>query len=120
MRRVLLLLSFATLVLGTLTFAADSRPRIRAVTAFIEVDRNNYAAKIEETQKFLAVAKEALNRAGFEGAGGRITTQPFPVYTKGMQREEALDLIRELRESASKGGTGLNIGAAMLNDNDDT
>jgi len=120
MRRVLLLLSFATLVLGTLTFAADSRPRIRAVTAFIEVDRNNYAAKIEETQKFLAVAKEALNRAGFEGAGGRITTQPFPVYTKGMQREEALDLIRKLRESASKGRTGLNIGAAMLNDNDDT
>ncbi|HWY47558.1 MAG TPA: DUF711 family protein [Bryobacteraceae bacterium] len=120
MRRVLLLFSFATLALGSLTFAADSRPRIRAVTAFIEIDRNNYAAKIEETQKFLAVAKEALNRAGFEGAGGRITTQPFPVYTKGLQHEEAMDLIRKLRESASKGRTGLNIGAAMLNDNDDT
>jgi len=78
MRRALLLLSLAPLVLG-----ADSRPRIRAVTAFIEIDRNNYAAKIDETQKFLAAAKEALNRAGFEGAGGRITTQPFPVYTKG-------------------------------------
>jgi len=114
MRRALLLLSLAPLVLG-----ADSRPRIRAVTAFIEIDRNNYAAKIDETQKFLAAAKEALNRAGFEGAGGRITTQPFPVYTKGMQREDALDLIRKLRELASKARTGLNIGAAMLNDNDD-
>src|ERR1700719_1689614 len=120
MRRILPLLAFATLAFGTLTFAADSRPRIRAVTAFIEIDRNNYAAKIDETQKFLATAKEALNRAGFEGAGGRITTQPFPVYTKGMQREDALDLIRKLRESASKARTGLNIGAAMLNDNDDT
>ena len=120
MRRALLALVFAALASGTLTFAADSRPRIRAVTAFIEIDRNNYAAKIEETQKFLAAAKDALNRAGFEGAGGRITTQPFPVYTKGMQREEALDLIRKLRESASKARTGLNIGAAMLNDNDDT
>ena len=120
MRRVQLLFSFATLALGSLTFAADGRPRIRAVTAFIEIDRNNYAAKIEETQKFLAVAKEALNRAGFEGAGGRITTQPFPVYTKGLQHEEAIELIRKLRESASKGRTGLNIGAAMLNDNDDT
>jgi uncharacterized protein (UPF0210 family) len=115
MRRALLLLCVATLAFG-----ADSRPRIRAVTAFIEIDRNNYAAKIEETQKFLAAAKDALNRAGFEGAGGRITTQPFPVYTKGMQREEALELIRKLRESASKARTGLNIGAAMLNDNDDT
>ena len=114
MRKALLLLSFATLAFG-----ADSRPRIRAVTAFIEIDRNNYAAKIEETQKFLAAAKEALNKAGFEGAGGRITTQPFPVYTKGMKRAEALDLIRKLREVASKGRTGLNIGPAMLNDNDD-
>jgi hypothetical protein len=114
MRRALLVFCFAAVV-----FAADSRPRIRAVTAFITIDRNDYAAKIEETQKFLATAKEALNRAGFEGAGGRITTQPFPVYTKGMSREEALDLIRKLREATTKARTGLNIGAAMLNDKDD-
>jgi len=115
MRRALLAFCFAAVVL-----AADSRPRIRAVTAFITIDRNDYAAKVEETQKFLATAKEALNRAGFEGAGGRITTQPFPVYTKGMSREEALELIRKLREATTKARTGLNIGAAMLNDNDDT
>jgi hypothetical protein len=115
MRRALLVFCFAAVV-----FAADSRPRIRAITAFITIDRNDYAAKVEETQKFLATAKEALNRAGFEGAGGRITTQPFPVYTKGMSREEALNLIRKLREAATKARTGLNIGSAMLNDNDDT
>src|SRR2546430_8501910 len=51
------------------------RPRIRAVTAFIEIDRNNYAAQIEDAQKVLAAAKAALNKAGFEGAGGRITTR---------------------------------------------
>ena len=115
MRKILFAFSCAALA-----FAADSRPRIRAVTAFIEIDRDNYAAKIEETQKFLATAKEALNKAGFEGAGGRITTQPFPVYTKGMQRDEAIALIRKVREATSKARTGLNIGAAMLNDNDDT
>ena len=114
MRKALVVLWFAAVA-----FAADSRPRIRAVTAFIQIDSNNYDAKIAETQKFLATAKEALNRAGFEGAGGRITTQPFPLYTKGMPREQALDLIRKLRESATKARTGLNIGAAMLNDNDD-
>jgi uncharacterized protein (UPF0210 family) len=105
---------------AAVVFAAGSRPRIRAVTAFVTIDHNDYAAKVEETQKFLATAKEALNRAGFDGAGGRITTQPFPVYTKGMSREEALDLIRKLREATTKARTGLNIGAAMLNDNDDT
>ena len=114
MRRLLLLVSIATV-----GFAADNRPRIRAVTAFIEVDQNNYAAKIEETQKFLAEAKAALNAAGFEGGGGRITTQPFPQFTKGMKREDAVALVKNMREAASKGRTGLNIGAAMIHDNDD-
>ncbi len=115
MRRTLLALSLTALAYG-----AEPRPRIRAVTAFIEVDANNYAAKIEETQKFLAGAKDALNHAGFEGAGGRITTQPFPRFTKGMKTEDAVALIRNLREASSKGRTGLNIASAMINDDDDT
>jgi uncharacterized protein (UPF0210 family) len=115
MRRVL---SFFCLT--ALACFAETRPRIRAVTAFIDIDKTNYTAKVEEAQAFLARAKEALNAAGFEGAGGRITTQPFPAYTKGLRREDALALIRKLREAASKGRTGLNIGAAMLHDDDDT
>jgi len=99
--------------------SAEVRPRIRAVTAFIEIDPNNYVARVEEAQRFLATTKEALNNAGFEGAGGRITTQPFPQYTKGMKTEEAVALIAKLREAASKERSGLNIGAAMVHDNDD-
>jgi uncharacterized protein (UPF0210 family) len=114
MRRVLFLFC-----LVSLTGLAQTRPRIRAVTAFIEIDKTNYAAKVEEAQAFLAKMRQALNAAGFEGAGGRITTQPFPAYTKGLSHEEALTLIRNLREASSKGRTGLNIGAAMLHDDDD-
>src|SRR2546430_9887258 len=83
--------------------SAQVRPRIRAVTAFIEIDPNNYAARIQEAQKFLVIAKDALNKAGFEGAGGRITTQPFPQYTKGMKAEDAVAFVGKLREAASKG-----------------
>jgi len=114
MRRLL----YALLIAASLC-AAETRPRIRAVTAFIEIDQNNYAAKVDETQKFLARAKEALNAAGFEGAGGRITTQPFPAFTKGMSRESAVALVAKLREAATKARTGLNIGPAMLRDDDD-
>ncbi len=114
MRKVLLVACWTALACS-----AQTRPRIRAVTAFIEIDANNYAAKVEEAQKFLGRAREALNAAGFEGAGGRITTQPFPAYTNGMKREDAVALIRKLREAASKGRNGLNIGAAMLHDDDD-
>jgi uncharacterized protein (UPF0210 family) len=99
--------------------AAEVRPRIRAVTAFVEIDPSNYAAKISEAQKFLAAAKDALNKAGFEGAGGRITTQPFPQYTKGMSSDDAVSFIGKLREAASKERSALNIASAMVHDNDD-
>ena len=99
--------------------SAEVRPRIRAVTAFIEIDRNNYASKIAEAQTMLAAAKAALNKAGFEGAGGRITTQPFPQYTKGMKTEDAVAFVGKLREAAQKERSGLNIGPAMVHDNDD-
>jgi uncharacterized protein len=115
MRNVILLLSFVACA-----FAADSRPRIRAITAFIEVDQNNYAAKLAEAQKFLASAKDALNKAGFEGGGARITTQPFPAYTKGMKHEDALALMRKMRELATMGRFTLCIGPAMMHDADDT
>jgi uncharacterized protein (UPF0210 family) len=113
-------IAICTLLCAAATAAgAESQPRIRAVTAFIEVDPVHYATEIEEAQKFLAGAKDALNRGGFEGAGGRITTQPFPLYTKGMNREDALGLIRRMREVAQSRGTALNIGPAMVNDKDD-
>lgn len=114
MRKLLSVLCWTALVCG-----GQTRPRIRAVTAFIEIGRDNYTAKVEEAQKFLSHAKELLNAAGFEGAGGRITTQPFPEYTNGMNHDDALALIRKIREAASKGRTGLNIGPAMLHDDDD-
>src|SRR5215831_7773003 len=100
--------------------AAEVRPRIRAVTAFVEIDPSNYAERIAEAQKFLAAAKDALNKAGFEGAGGRITTQPFPQYTKGMSVDEAVAFVGKLRDAAQKERSGFNIGPAMVRDNDDT
>jgi uncharacterized protein (UPF0210 family) len=100
--------------------APQDRPGIRAVTAFIDVDKTDYAARMDEASKFLNTAKSALNAAGFAGAGGRVTTQPFPQYVKGMKRDEALALIGGLRGLADQDHVALNIGPAMMNDDDDT
>jgi uncharacterized protein len=122
MRKTLLAVCLSVLAFGANAGPASSaevRPRIRAVTAFIEIDSNNYNARIQEAQKFLANAKDALNKAGFEGAGGRITTQPFPQYTRGMSTADAVAFVGKLREAASKERSGFNIGPAMVRDNDD-
>jgi len=50
--------------------AAQDKPGIRAVTAFVTLDKDNYAARMDEAAQFLAQAKTALNQAGFPGAGG--------------------------------------------------
>ncbi|HXS08108.1 MAG TPA: DUF711 family protein [Rhizomicrobium sp.] len=100
--------------------AAEDKPGIRAVTAFVALDKDNYAARMDETAKFLAAAKTALNQAGFPGAGGRVTTEPFPQYIKGMSREEALALIGAIKKAAANDHVGLNVGPAMMNDDDDT
>src|SRR5579875_1629508 len=113
MRKLLIAFLFPALA-----FSAP-RPRIRAITVFIDVDREHYAAQIADAQKFLAEAKEAFNGAGFEGANGRITTQPFPVWSKGLSREEAVAFARKLREAALQGHSALNIGPAMTRDDDD-
>lgn len=99
--------------------AAGDYPAIRAVTAFIAIDKDDYAARMDETAKFLAAAKTALNQAGFPGAGGRVTTQPFPQYTKGLRRQEALALIGALKQLAANDHVSLNFGPAMINDDDD-
>jgi len=121
MRKILVLCFALSVCLAGASRAssAEVRPRIRAVTAFIEIDPNNYAAQISEAQKFLATAKEALNKAGFEGAGGRITTQPFPQYTKGMKSDDAVAFVAKLRDAAQKERSGFNIGPAMVHDTDD-
>ena len=121
MRKILVLCFALSVCLAGASRAssAEVRPRIRAVTAFIEIDPNNYAAQISEAQKFLATAKEALNKAGFEGAGGRITTQPFPQYTKGMKSDDAVAFVAKLRDVAQKERSGFNIGPAMVHDTDD-
>lgn len=108
----------AALLVCSIALAA-APPRIRAVTVFINVDREHYAAQIADAQKFLAAAKDAFNRAGFEGAGGRITTQPFPEWSKGMSRDETIAMARGLREAATAGHSALNIGPAMMRDDDD-
>ncbi len=113
MRTVLLALLMASMA------TADSRPKVRAITAFIDIDAKGYSTQIHDTMRFLNSARDAYKRAGFEVQTVRIVTQPFPKYIKGMKREEAVALFHKLNDLAASSGFSLNIGAAMINDADD-
>jgi uncharacterized protein (UPF0210 family) len=96
------------------------RPKVRAITAFIDIDPKNYQTQFETTVKFLNSAKGSFTAAGFEVETIRIATQPFPMYTKGMKREEALALLRGIDALSAKLNFSPAIGPAMQTEADST
>jgi hypothetical protein len=108
------------LLLGPAAFGADTaRPKVRAITAFIDIDAHAYAAQTEAAVEFLNTARDAYRGAGFEVETVRIATQPFPQYTKGLSRDTALTLLHGFDALGGKLGFTPSIGPAMLNDGDD-
>jgi uncharacterized protein len=101
------------------TTLAAERPKVRAVTAFVRLDRAKYQAQISETLAMLRQAKAALKRGGYEVESIRITTQPFPEYTRGLSRHDALAFFHDYDALAVKEGFDAAIGPAMLHDADD-
>jgi len=98
---------------------AGSKPKVRAITAFVRLDRAHYQEQIQETLKFLRQAKAAFEKSGYEVQTIRITTQPFPEYTRGLPDEQVLAFFREYDALAVKEGFDAAIGPAMMSDADD-
>jgi uncharacterized protein (UPF0210 family) len=113
----IVLISFA---LPGLRAGDAPKPKVRAITGFITIDAKSYPAQIEETVKFLSQVRESVESAGYDVAGIRISTQPFPDYTNGLSRADALKLLRGIGDLAAKLHFAPNIGPAMSKDTDGT
>jgi uncharacterized protein (UPF0210 family) len=98
---------------------APSKPKVRAITAFVRLDRAHYQEQIQETLKFLRQAKAAIEKSGYEVETIRITTQPFPVYTRDLTDEQVLAFFHDYDALAVKEGFDAAIGPAMMSDADD-
>src|SRR5579884_1771572 len=98
---------------------STSQPRVRTITAFVRLDRAAYRGQVVEALKMLHAAKDAFTKAGYEVETIRITTQPFPEYTRGMSAEQTLEFFRQYDKLAQQEGFTPNIGPAMSKDSDD-
>jgi len=107
------------LALSAAALCAGPRPKVRAITAFIDVDAQNYPHQIEDTVKFLNSARDAYRAAGWEVETIRIATQPFPQYTKGLSRDAALKVLHGIDSLGGKLQFTPSIGPAMWKDSDD-
>ena len=106
--------------LPALRAADHAKPKVRAITGFITIDAKSYPAQIQETVTFLSHVRDAVKAAGYDVAGIRISTQPFPEYTRALSRTDALAVLHGIGDLAATLRFGPNIGPAMLTDTDDT
>ena len=98
--------------------AADTKPHVRTITAFINLDRSQYQLQFAETAKFLGYAKTVFETRGYTVETLRIVTQPFPEYTKGLSNDDAIRFFKNLDGLADQYHVRLSIGSAYLAGND--
>ena len=114
-----LLLGSLVLGLAAVPSWAQGKPKVRSITAFIRLDPKQYKQQIAETLTMLRNAKARIGLAGYEVQTMRITTQPFPEYTKGMAKPDILAFFSDFNALAKKEDILVGIGPAMMSDKDD-
>jgi uncharacterized protein (UPF0210 family) len=92
--------------------------KIRAITAFINLDRAQYKEQVADALKMLRRAQTTFESRGYQVQTIRIATQPFPEYTKGLSPQQAVAFFKEYDALAVKEKFLASIGPAMLNADD--
>ena len=95
-----------------------ARPKIRAITAFINLDRAQYQQQVADAMTMLKRARTVLESRDYEVETIRISTQPFAEYTKGLTNEQALAFFKNYDDLATQQKFAASIGPAMLNASD--
>jgi len=97
---------------------SPTRPKIRTITAFLNLDRTQYQQQITDALQMLRRAKTIFESRGYEVQTVRIATQPFPEYTKGLTPQQTIAFFKDLDALAEKEKFAPGIGPAMLNAGD--
>ena len=84
------------------TALAQEKPKIRAITAFINLDRAQYQQQVADALKMLRRAQTILESRGYQVQTIRIATQPFPEYTAGLTTEQAVAFFKQYDALAAK------------------
>jgi uncharacterized protein (UPF0210 family) len=95
-----------------------ARPKIRAITAFINLDRNQYQQQVADAMTMLKRARTIFESRDFEVETIRISTQPFSEYTKGLTAEQALAFFKAYDALAAQDKFAASIGPAMFHADD--
>jgi uncharacterized protein len=119
---ILLALSLSVSVRASGARAAEvssSKPKVRAITGFVRLERSQYQQQIAAALIVLRKAKSEFEGAGYQVETVRITTQPMAELLAGFSDQDALAFLKALDDLSVKEGFLPNVGPAMMRDADD-
>jgi uncharacterized protein (UPF0210 family) len=102
-----------------LSQVSPEKPKVRAITAFVRIDRANVQKQVEETVVVLRRAESEFKAVGYEVETIRITTQPLAELVSGLSEEQALAFLKKFDDLSATENFIPNIGPASLRDSDD-
>jgi len=114
-----LLLSLIALVSTAAQADAYTLPKVRAVTAFVRLDRTTTDTQINGALTVLRETRAELQKQGYEVQTLRIVTQPLPELVAGLSPAQALEYVAGLDKLATREGFIPSVGPAMSRDSDD-
>src|SRR5437762_2822765 len=100
-------------------FSQTTKPKVRAITGFVRLDRAHYQQQIADALVVLREAKKQFEAAGYEVQTVRITTQPLAQLVAGASDPDALAFLKALDALSVKENFLPNVGPAMMRDDDD-
>jgi uncharacterized protein (UPF0210 family) len=116
---VLLLVSIQVAAQAPSGNAAWSKPKVRAITGFVRLDRSTYQQQIADALVVLRRVESEFKAAGYEVQSLRLTTQPLAELVAGMPENEALAFLGQFDQLSVKENFTPNVGPAMMHDSDD-
>ena len=121
--RLVKLLSYSLLLAVASVSIAQTpgytKPKIRAITGFVRLDRAHYAEQVSATLAVLRAASDEFKGQGYEVETLRIVTQPLGELVAGLSDDAALAYLADIDKLGAKEQFIPNVGPAMLRDGDD-
>src|ERR1700744_1520984 len=103
MKRIAFSAIFALSALIPANAAPDSaKPKVRAITAFVRLDSENYQHQLADALIVLPKTKSEFESRGYVVETIRFTTQPLAELTSGLSEAQALAFLGKLEELAVK------------------
>jgi uncharacterized protein len=99
--------------------ATTSKPRVRAITAFVRLDDARHRQPIDEALVVLRAAKAEFEKRGYEVQTLRMVTQPLAQLIGGKSDAAALEYLKWFDDVSAQEKFMPDVGPAMLLDSDD-